>query len=179
MKTDEIKLLYEYNFWANHRILTTCAKISPELYAAPTNSGNGYRSLRATVVHLVDSESQWRLMRTGFYKEHLTDAVYRSTELNEAQFPTLRSIEERWQMEEREMRDYLSTLTDEQVNGVFRYTLENGTVRERILWHNLIDVVNHATTHRSEAAAMLTSYGQSPGEFQLTLFLNEYFKLPS
>ena len=27
--------------------------------------------------------------------------------------------------------------------------------------------------HRSEAAALLTSYGQSPGEIDFTVFLNE------
>jgi hypothetical protein len=31
----------------------------------------------------------------------------------------------------------------------------------------------HATQHRSEGAVLLTSYGQSPGDFDFTLFLNE------
>lgn len=46
-------------------------------------------------------------------------------------------------------------------------------VRERVVWHILVDALSHATQHRSEAAALLTLYGQSPGDYDLTLFLNE------
>jgi len=41
MKTAEIKLLYEYDYWADQRILTACAKVSPEQYVAPTTCGTG------------------------------------------------------------------------------------------------------------------------------------------
>jgi len=60
-----------------------------------------------------------------------------------------------------------------------RYLIPGGIVRERVLWHCLLHVVNHGTQHRSEAAALLTSYGQSPGGLDFTLFLNEHFNLPS
>ena len=43
--------------------------------------------------------------------------------------------------------------------------------RDRILWHCLYHVVNHGTQHRSEAAALLTDYGSSPGDLDFTLFL--------
>lgn len=85
----------------------------------------------------------------------------------------------RWRAEEQAMQAFLGTLTDEHLNGPVRYTLESGTVRERILAHCLWHVVNHATQHRSEAAALLTHYGQSPGELDFTVFLNEHLNLPS
>jgi uncharacterized damage-inducible protein DinB len=53
-----------------------------------------------------------------------------------------------------------------------RYTTEDGG-RERVLWHCLLHVVNHGTQHRSEAAAILTGYGYSPGGLDFTAFLNE------
>ena len=37
----------------------------------------------------------------------------------------------------------------------------------RPLWQCLAHVVNHGTQHRSEAAMMLTHWGQSPGELDL------------
>jgi uncharacterized damage-inducible protein DinB len=46
-------------------------------------------------------------------------------------------------------------------------------VRERVLWHLLFDAVNHGTQHRSEAGVLLTRYGQSPGDMEFSLFLNE------
>ncbi len=54
-----------------------------------------------------------------------------------------------------------------------RYPIDSGELRERVLWHCLLHVVNHGTQHRSEAAAILTSYGASPGDLDFTVFLLE------
>jgi uncharacterized damage-inducible protein DinB len=42
-----------------------------------------------------------------------------------------------------------------------------------VLWHCLLHVVNHGTQHRSEAAAILTGYGHSPGDLDFTMFLSQ------
>jgi hypothetical protein len=39
-------------------------------------------------------------------------------------------------------------------------------------------IVQIGTQHRSEAAAILTSYGQSPGELDFTVYLNNHWQLP-
>ena len=178
MKTGDINLLYEYNYWANGRILAAAAKVTAEQYAAPTSVGIGHRSLRATLVHILDGEWQWRITSEGFYRNHLTEGEYDATELRESQFPTFQALQERWQVEQGAMRKYLGSLDDGALNGVLHYTVPSGTVRERPLWHGLFHAVNHSTQHRSEAAALLTDYGQSPGDLDFTLFLNEHFGLP-
>ncbi|HVN52840.1 MAG TPA: DinB family protein [Anaerolineaceae bacterium] len=170
MKTDEIKLLYEYHYWANKRILETCARVRPEQYTAPT-SMVGYSSLRGTLVHALDAEWSWRLILQG---QRVTQDL-----ATEADLPTLIDLEERWQAEEQETRAYLGSLNDEDLNGIVRYPVESGMIRERPLWHCLVHVVNHGTQHRSEAAALLTGYGQSPGDLDFTVFLNQYLHLPS
>jgi uncharacterized damage-inducible protein DinB len=174
MKTDEIKLLYKYNYWADQRILATCAKVSQEQYIAATSYGN----LRATVIHILDAEWSWRL---GFQKYFQAEdpTLWNHTELTEADVPTLDSLQERWQPEERAMRAYVGSLSDQDLNGLVRYLIPGGILRERVLWHCLLHVVNHGTQHRSEAAALLTSYGQSPGGLDFTAFLNGHFNLPS
>ena len=173
MKVDEIKLLYDYNDWADARLLAACARVSPEQYAAPNSIWTGYAGLRATMVHMLDNIWQWRITLQGYYREPLADqAAYDATELHEDAFPTLAGLRERWMTEQREMRTYLDTLTEETLNGTIRYVIP-GVVREHVVWHILLDAINHATQHRSEAAALLTGYGQSPGDFDFTMFLNE------
>jgi uncharacterized damage-inducible protein DinB len=77
------------------------------------------------------------------------------------------------------MRDYLDSVDDAALASVVRYTNEEGIVRERILWHCLYHVVNHGTQHRSEAAAILTELGRSPGDVDFTFFLNDTGRGPA
>jgi uncharacterized damage-inducible protein DinB len=171
MKIDEIKLLCDYNDWADARLLAACARVSPEQYAAPASYGRG--GLRATMVHILDNLWQQRITLQGYYREPLADeAAYDATELHEDAFPTLAVLQERWLIEQREMRAYLDTLTEETLNSTIRYVIP-GVIRKRVVWHILVDLILHATQHRSEAAALLTDYGQSPGDFDFTLFMSE------
>jgi uncharacterized damage-inducible protein DinB len=173
MKVDEIGLLYDYNDWTDAGFLAACARVSPEQYAAPADLGTGHAGLRATMVHMLDNIWQWRITLQGFYREPLADdAAYDATELHEDAFPTLAALQDRWTTEQREMRSYLDTLTEETLNGTIRYVIP-GAVRERAVWHILLDAILHAAQHRSEAAALLTSYGQSPGDYDFTMFLDE------
>ena len=80
MKVDEIKLLYEFNDWADARILAACARVSPEQYAAPTSIGTGHGSLRATMVHMLDNIWQWRItlqMRRPMMRPSFTKTPFR------------------------------------------------------------------------------------------------------
>jgi uncharacterized damage-inducible protein DinB len=180
MKIDEVKLLYEYNYWADKRILAACANVTPEQYTAATAFG----SLHGALVHTLDSEMGWRL---GFQKyfvpaDRLSSApeapLWDVEELTEADLPTLDAVRARWQQDEQAMRSYLDSVSDADLNGYVRYLIPEGHVRERVLWTCLVHVVNHGTQHRSEAAAILTSLGQSPGGMDMTVFYNHYYNLP-
>jgi uncharacterized damage-inducible protein DinB len=173
MKVDEIKLLYDYNDWADARILAACERVSPEQYAAETAIGTGRGGLRETMVHILDSMWQDRITLQGFYKESLGDeAAYDATELHEDAFPTLAALQARWSIEQREMHAYLDTVSEETLNGVIRYVIP-GIVREYVVWQFLMSAILHLMQHRSEAATLLTLYGQSPGNLEMTIFLNE------
>jgi len=168
MKIDEIKLLFDYNDLADARILAACERVSAEQYAAPNSYGRG--GLRATMVHILDNLWQQRITLQGYYQEPLADeAAYDATELHEDAFPTLAMLHERWRIEQQEMRSYLDRMTEETLNSTIRYVIP-GAVRKRVVWHILLEVIIHATQHRSEAATLLTSYGQSPGDLDFLPF---------
>jgi uncharacterized damage-inducible protein DinB len=165
MQIQDTLTIYEYNYWANQRILTASAKVSTEQYVAPSTA-HSYGSLHGTLVHILEAEQSWRMLcQHNLFT--FSDAV------EEANVPTLDVLMQRWHEEEIAMRDYLTHLGDDDMTSLVRYTLESGVKRERVLWHCLLHVVNHGTQHRSEAADILTGHGQSPGDLDFTLFLNE------
>ncbi len=169
MKIEEIKLLYDYNDWADARILAACARVSPEHYSAPATIGTGRGGLRATIVHMLDNIWQQRITLQGFYREPLAnEAAYDATELHEDMLPTFEALRARWATEQWEMRAYLNSISEEMLNSTIRYVIP-GIVRERVVWHILIDAILHSQQHRSEAAVPLTGYGQSPGDYDFTL----------
>ncbi len=164
MSIQSIHLMYEYNYWTSGRILSAAAKVTQEQFLAPV--AFPYSSLRETLLHIVDGEYGW----WGLFEQNTF------LELNWEGFPNFASIEKKFHEEEKALRAYLNRLTDADMESHLRYTVEGGIQRDRILWHCLYHLVNHGTQHRSEAAAILTSFNASPGDIDFTLFLNEYIK---
>ena len=162
MNVRDINLIYEYNYWANKRILAASANVTQEQFLAPASFP--YGGLRGTLLHILDSEWGWRA---------LFQSIDSASELPEANFPTIDAFEAHWREEETAMRAYLAGLSDEDMESHLIYTTDTGIKRDRILWHCLLHVVNHGTQHRGEAAALLTDYSHSPGDLDFTVFLNE------
>ena len=162
MNTEDILTLYEYNYWANSRILDTAALARSDQFLAPAVYSRG--GLRPTLAHTLDGERSWRM---------LLQSGTMTFDLTEDQFPTLEALKGWWEAEEGEMRGYLASLKDEDMTDLVRYSTSTGVRRERVRWRCLVHVVNHGTQHRSEAAALLTGYGHSPGDLDFTVYLNE------
>ena len=165
MNIQDILMIYDYNYWANKRLLTVSANVSEEQFFAPASFPFG--GLRGTLVHILDAEFGWR----GLFENNSFNG-----DLNPDEFLTLKSIQERWHEEEQAMRAYLANLSDDDMESHLRYTTDTGIERDRVLWQCLYHVVNHGTQHRGEAAALLTDFGNSPGDLDFTVFLNEYKK---
>jgi len=162
MNIEDIQHLYNYNYWANAKILARTREVSHEQFVASASFPHG--GLRGTLAHVLDAEFDWRLRFQGLGS---------AEELLPDDFPTPQSLEARWQQEEQAMRAYLAGLRDEDLTGPLRYTPSDGKPRDRILWQSLMHLVNHGTQHRSEAAALLTDFGHSPGDLDFNVFLDE------
>jgi uncharacterized damage-inducible protein DinB len=94
--------------------------------------------------------------------------------LDEGAFPTLGTIRERWHEEKLAMRSYLAGRTDADLTRPLAVVNTRGVVQPPLpLGQMMLHLVNHGTQHRSEAAAMLTALGRSPGDLDLILFLRE------
>src|SRR5689334_5816317 len=165
MNADEIRLMFEYNAWADRRILAACARINIEAYQEGVGFGRYQRNLQETVLHIVNSERGWRLICQG-NPQGDWDGI------SPEECPTPQSLEARWREEEAALGAYIKGLSDADLASTVRYQGDDA-MRERPLWQCLLHLFNHGTQHRGEAAAMLTMHGISAGDFDLTDFLLE------
>jgi uncharacterized damage-inducible protein DinB len=64
MTKDDIQLLYEYDRWANNRVLHAVSNLSAEQFTR--DLGGSFRSVRNTLVHIIGGEWIW----LAYWKQH-------------------------------------------------------------------------------------------------------------
>jgi uncharacterized damage-inducible protein DinB len=144
--------LLDYMYWQTQRILAAAAKMPTERFTAPATIST--RNLRGTLVHALDVELSWRLRLQRAPKQRW-DAV-----LPEDDYPDVASLAEHWKRDETDMRDWFESLDDEtlgqriDLDGDDRYPL----------WYYVLHLIMHGMQQRSEAAVLLTHFGESPGD---------------
>ena len=163
MKKQEITLLWEYNYWANRRLLARADGLS----VAQLTDKLPYMwdSILRTMAHVLGAEWAWR--------QRVQEGISPAALLDRDQFTTLEVLNQRWDEEETLMRDYLAGLSDADLERVVTYQNTKGDSFSRPLWQLLTHVVNHGTQHRSEVALYLTNFDRSPGDMDSTVFLSE------
>jgi uncharacterized damage-inducible protein DinB len=158
-----VRDLFDYNYWRNHRIVAHGRKIQPWQFVAPTTYP--FVSLHGTMMHTAGVEWLWRQrLQVGESPTGLP---------NKSEYASLDALVEYWAHEEREMRAWLSVLTDAELATPRTYKLLGGNVVTDSLMHCLAHMVNHGTQHCAEMAQMLTDYGISPGNIDLIYWLRE------
>ena len=163
MNISYLRDLFDYNYWRNRKIVQGTRNVQPWQFAAPTTYP--FVSLHGTMVHAAGVDWLWR--------QRLQLSESPTALPAKADYPTLDAVVEFWVNEEHEMRSWLSTLTDADLENKRTYKLLGGKSVTDSLSHCLAHVVNHGTQHCAEMAQMLTDYGVSPGNIDLILWLRE------
>lgn len=163
MNLADLNTLYDYNYWANRRILRAAEGLTTEQFVAPHDLSWG--SIRDVLVHTMGAEWIWRMR----CQEHRSP----SSLLDPQEFPTLAALQARWTEEEAAMRTYLASLDEAALSQPLAYVSTAGRPFSGTLWHILMHVVNHGTQHRAEVAHVLTQLGRSPGDIDMILFARE------
>jgi uncharacterized damage-inducible protein DinB len=159
MHKADISALIAYNFWANDRILTACERLSADEFSRKVTPNPGWNNLCGILVHALDAEYGWRSV---LQKQDASEV------LEARDFADVLKLQTRWEVERAAWLGYEAGLGDEHLNK------KTGNTNSLKVWQTIVHVVNHGTQHRSEAATILTGYGQSPGELDFDTFLAEH-----
>ena len=160
MRASDATTLFDHLYWVRDAVLAAARDLDDESFQSAETVTN--RDLRATLVHELDVQWSWRERLKGAdWEEWGPDA-----ELTGADYPTLASVAEHWQRDEAVMREWLSGLTDAD--------LDSPPVRDedrQPLWHYVMHLYSHGIQQFSEAAVLLTHMGHSPGDIGFLEFV--------
>ena len=92
------------------------------------------------------------------------------------EFATLGELRPSWDALEAEQRAYLTGLADADLGRLVSYKNTQGVQGQAALGPLLQHVVNHATHHRSEAAAMITLISGSPPDTGISTYRSTVVK---
>src|SRR5262252_4700673 len=100
MNTKDFRYLYDYNRWANGRVIDASSKLSDEQFARDLQSS--HRSIRDTLAHILAAEWIWCERWKGVSLKAL---------LNSGEFQSVESLKSRWAEVDRDYEDFLKGVT--------------------------------------------------------------------
>jgi uncharacterized damage-inducible protein DinB len=161
MRAADMRLMFDYSYWATGLVLEAAARLSAAQFSAPATIAP--LGLRETLLHMLDTELALRTRLQG------DTAQPAGAALTDADAPDAAALAARWQADERAMRAYLATLSDADLDA----PVDLGRSGPLPLWYPLYHLLNHSSQHRAEAAILLTHAGQSPGDLDFARFVRE------
>src|ERR1700687_4450500 len=110
MTPEEIRTLFDYNAWANHRSLEAAAAVPNEQFTKPL--GSSFPSVRDTLAHICGAEWVWHERFQGNSPSSLPDL----SKLN-----TAAELRVHWLEQESKLLGFVSRLTQADLDHVMEY----------------------------------------------------------
>ena len=93
--------------------------------------------------------------------------------LNPADFPTVLSLDTRWQTVNQDHQTFMNTLTLQRLEEDLAYLNRAGQRFCYPLWQQMVHVVNHSTYHRGQITTLLRQLGAEPGVTDFLVYYDE------
>ena len=161
MNKQDVEYLYEYNRWANARVLDTVSKLTPEQFSRDLQSS--HRSVRDTLAHILAAEWIWLERWKGVSPNAL---------LTPSDFPTVESFRTRFAVVEGDYTEFINGVTTGSLATVIAYTNTRGEEWAYPLGQMLQHVMNHSSYHRGQVTTMLRQLGAEVNPVDLLVFMD-------
>jgi uncharacterized damage-inducible protein DinB len=150
---DDIRFLFAFDRWATAKVLAVLEGIDDATWTATQVVDE--RGLGGILVHHLGATQRWR---HGLLEDGITARPEKEP------LPPPAGVRAAWAEEWPAIDAWLAGIDDAWL------ARDDEGVR---FWQMLAHVVNHGTQHRSEAAAILTQAGRSPGDLDMIDYVEE------
>jgi uncharacterized damage-inducible protein DinB len=162
---EDFRTLYEYNAWANRRVLDACAALPPEQFNRPL--GSSFPSIRDTLAHITVAEwiwtERWRGESPTAPPEWMKSADGKD-------------LDERLSALDRSLVEYVSRLSADDLARPIAYRNLSGESSSQPAWQPLQHLANHSTYHRGQIVTMLRQVGAKAPHTDMIVFYRERAK---
>jgi uncharacterized damage-inducible protein DinB len=162
VELNNIRQLYDYNRWAGRRTLTAASALASDDFLRLM--GNSFSSVRDTLAHILGAEWIYLERWQGRSPKALLDP---------ATFPTVQSLESRWEIVERDQMQFIEALTPQRVREELAYVNLRGQRYSYPLWQQLVHVVNHSSYHRGQVTTLLRQLGAEAVSTDFLVYFDE------
>jgi len=170
MTTDDIRLLYEYDHWANRRMLNAASRLTDEEFTRAVSGS--FHCVRDTLLHILGGEWIW----LAYWRNppespaSLSDLKAKRDALfcHEA-FPNVDALQLKWIEVQSEQSEFVNRVDDKSLAKMLPF---RGT--RLSLMHLMQHVVNHSTYHRGQVALTIRQLGAEPLATDFHVFLLEH-----
>jgi len=140
----EIQRLYDYNSWANERVLESLRPIGQDIFTSNKQASHG--SIRGIIAHIAAAEWIWL-------------------------FETVEIASQRLRAIDHGLQEFASQLTQADLDGSRGYKTTEGKACSNVLSDMLLHVVNHSSYHRGQITTLLRQSGAVPQSTDFILFI--------
>jgi uncharacterized damage-inducible protein DinB len=169
LNKDDFALLYEYDRWANARVLASLAALTTEQFTR--DLGGSFPSVRDTMLHVLGGEWIWLTFWTAPSQDDalLADLRRRRESLfAPTAFPDVAAVKRKWAEIEIQQLEFMNIVTPELLQKMLpvRSTLLS-------LAHLMQHLANHSTYHRGQLSLMMRQLRAEPAPTDFHVFLVE------
>jgi uncharacterized damage-inducible protein DinB len=157
---EDLARLFEYNVWANHRLMRAAATLSVDDFKRD-RLGASHGGVRGTLAHIMAAEWIWLERWKGVSPSRLLD---------EGEFADVVALRDRWALIEGHREEWFRPLREDSLAETVRYRNTEGVAQEAPLWMLVQHVLNHSTYHRGQDSLLLRAAGARPGSTDLVFW---------
>jgi uncharacterized damage-inducible protein DinB len=170
MTRDDILLLYEYDRWANRRVLNAASTLTHEQFTRCVSGS--FHCVRDTLLHILGGEWIWLTYWRNPPDSPASLSALRTKRddlFSPEAFPTVDALQSKWKEVQLEQSEFIDRLDDKGLAKMlpFRETRLS-------LMHQMQHVVNHSTYHRGQVALTMRQLGAEPLATDFHVFLLEH-----